>query len=176
MSGPDIWGDKLTIHRIVPRREVDAMVSQQQVIDLVFRSCLLLDEEKFDDYIGLFASDCNYRITTYSPDLRKEQTWLDLNHSELQSLLKNLEYHVRLPGRLMRHPGGPFIGSRVGMSEVFVSTSILVIHTDLEGNSSIFAAGKYQDLLAETSEGLRFQEREVRLDTRQFGPGSHVPL
>jgi methanesulfonate monooxygenase small subunit len=143
---------------------------------LVTRSCFLLDQEKFDEYLRLFSDGSHYRITAYSPDLRKNQTWLDLTRDELQSLLGNLPHQVRMPGRFLRHPNGFLFDAKPDGSRISVITSLLVVHTDIDGNSKIFAAGRYYDVIEETADGPRLHEREVRLDTRQFGPGAHVPM
>jgi methanesulfonate monooxygenase small subunit len=150
------------------------MITESDAITLVSRSCALLDDEKFDDYLNLFAADGHYRITTYSPDLRRELIYLDLDRADLAALLQNVPRHVRMSGRLMRHPNGFLVDSKDDESSVM--TSLLVIHTDLEGNSRIFAAGRYRDQLTLVDGKPAIKSREVRLDTRQFGPGSHVPL
>jgi 3-phenylpropionate/cinnamic acid dioxygenase small subunit len=145
--------------------------------DLVARSCLLLDDERFDEYVALYARQCRYSIRTYSPDLRKEVSMLDLDRPELEVLLQNLPRHVRLPGRFTRQAGAMLVESSVGNpNEVSVTTSLVVVHTDVEGLSRVFAAGRYRDRVEMTQSGALLREREVRVETRQFGPGSHIPL
>jgi|ERR1700730_7908156 methanesulfonate monooxygenase small subunit len=150
------------------------MIRESDAITLVSRSCALLDDENFEAYLSLFAADGRYRITTYSPDLRRELIYLDLDRADLETLLRNISRHVRMSGRLMRHPNGFLVDSKGDESSVL--TSLLVVHTDLEGTSRIFAAGRYRDTLALADGKPAIKSREVRLDTRQFGPGSHVPL
>jgi methanesulfonate monooxygenase small subunit len=145
------------------------------IAELVAKSCMFLDEERFEDYLTLFAGSSNYRAVSYSPDLRRDLTLLDLNREELETLLRNLQRHVRLPGRLLRLSGASISGDRRG-SDVLVTTPIITVHTDLEGNSKIFAVGRYRDVVREIDGRPLFVEREVRLDTRQFGTGSHVPI
>jgi 3-phenylpropionate/cinnamic acid dioxygenase small subunit len=143
--------------------------------DLVALSCLLLDEEKFDAYLALFSPESRYSIRTYSPELRKDISMLDLDRTELGVLFKNLPKHVRLPGRFLRLANGTVVES-TGDDEVSIATSVLVTHTDLEGISRVFAAGRYRDKVMMVDGKPRIGEREVRVDTRQFGPGSHIPL
>lgn len=150
------------------------MISESFAMTFISRSCVLLDEERFDDYLSLYAEAGQYSITTYSPDLRKNLTYLALDCTGLTTLFRNLSRHVRMPGRLMRHPSGFLVESKD--DEVFVTTSLLVIHTDLDGTSHVFAAGRYHDSLILREGKPAIKSREVRLDTRQFGPGSHVPL
>jgi methanesulfonate monooxygenase small subunit len=153
------------------------MVPQDSpIIQLLTRSCMFLDDEKFEDYLGLFTGTLNYRITAYSPDLRKDLTLLDLNRGELEILFQNLRRHVRLPGRLLRHLGASAFEQLSGSTDCVVKTPIIVVHTDLEGSSKIFAAGKYIDNVESVYGKVLLRNREVRLDTRQFGTGSHLPI
>jgi methanesulfonate monooxygenase small subunit len=137
---------------------------------------MLLDDEKFDEYLDLFSPEIRYRITAFSPDLRKDLAWLDLGRKDLESLLANLNRHIRLAGRFMRHPSGSIVEEEEGSTHLLVTTAVLVAHTDLEGNTRVFATGRYRDRIEWIDGEPRLKEREVRLDTRQFGPGSHVPL
>jgi 3-phenylpropionate/cinnamic acid dioxygenase small subunit len=142
---------------------------------LVALSCLLLDEEKFADYLALFAEGSRYSIRAYSPDLRKDLSLLDLERAELETLLKNLRKHVRLPGRFLRL-AAPTLEHSNGGEIVSLTTTVLVTHTDLEGISRVFAAGRYVDKIEVKNGRALIREREVRVDTRQFGTGSHIPL
>ena len=142
---------------------------------LVALSCLLLDEEKFDDYLALYAEGGRYSIRTYSPDIRKDLSLLDLDRPELATLFTNLRKHVRLPGRFLRLASSPMAESNGG-DAVSLTTTVLVTHTDLEGISRVFAAGRYFDKIEVRGGKALIKEREVRVDTRQFGPGSHIPL
>jgi methanesulfonate monooxygenase small subunit len=143
--------------------------------DLVSLSCLFLDEEKFDRYLELFSSESRYTIRTYSPDLRKDISLLDLDRAELGVLFKNLPKHVRLPGRFLRLANGTLVEGK-SEQQLSIMTSVLITHTDLEGVSRVFAAGRYRDKVVMEDGKPRLSEREVRVDTRQFGPGSHIPL
>jgi 3-phenylpropionate/cinnamic acid dioxygenase small subunit len=147
----------------------------EEAKNLVALSCLLLDEEKFDKYLALFSPESRYSIRAYSPDLRKEVSLLDLDFAELEVLFRNLPKHVRLPGRFMRLANGTVLESQEG-DRLALTTPVLVTHTDLDGVSRVFAAGRYRDKIAFVDGKPRLAEREVRVDTRQFGPGSHIPL
>lgn len=142
---------------------------------LVALSCLLLDEEKFDDYLALYADGSRYAIRAYSPDLCKDLSLLDLDRPELATLFSNLRKHVRLPGRFLRLANSS-LAEADGGDAVSLTTTVLVTHTDLEGVSRVFAAGRYFDKIEVRNGKALIKEREVRLDTRQFGPGSHIPL
>ena len=55
-------------------------------------------------------------------------------------------------------------------------SSVLVINTDLEGRSTLFAAGRYLDQVDMTGEAPLLAARTVHLETRDLGIGSHVPI
>ncbi|MHB8727124.1 MAG: aromatic-ring-hydroxylating dioxygenase subunit beta [Casimicrobiaceae bacterium] len=148
----------------------------EEAKNLVALSCLLLDDEKFDEYLSLLSPRYHYCIKAYSPDLRKDVVFLDLDRGELEVLFRNLPKHVRLPGRFMRHANTSVVQSHDSQDRLSITTSLLVTHTDLEGVSRVFATGRYRDKIARIEGKPLLEEREVRLDTRQFGPGSHIPL
>lgn len=141
----------------------------------VFRSCVLLDEERFDDYLALWSPDGTYRISSWSPDLRKELVLLDLDVESYRTLLSNIQYHEHILGHFSRHVTGQLI-EHGGNGCATVTSSLLVMRTDLEGVSSLFAVGKYIDHVELTGDTPLITVREVRLETRQFGPGSHIPM
>ena len=143
---------------------------------LVYRTCLLLDAERFDDYLALCSADFRYRVKADSPELGKEMTWLDLNRNELADLLENVANHVRLPGRFTRQATVYTIERDDDGAEALVTTSLIVVYTDLDGVSRLFASGRYLDTVALAGPAPQLASRTVWLDTRDLGPGSHVPL
>ena len=57
--------------------------------ELVYRSCLALDEKNFKAYLDLCHQDFRYTIAAHSPEIRKDMTWLDHDKPELQLLFNN---------------------------------------------------------------------------------------
>ena len=55
-------------------------------------------------------------------------------------------------------------------------SSLVVIHTDLEGESRFYAAGRYNDTLELSGATPRLLAPNVDLDTRVLEFGSHRPL
>ena len=143
---------------------------------LVYRTCLLLDAERFDDYLAQCSADFRYRVKADSPELGKEMTWLDLDRNELADLLENVANHVRLPGRFTRQATVYTIERDDDGAAALVTTSLIVVYTDLDGVSRLFASGRYLDTVALAGPAPRLASRTVWLDTRDLGPGSHVPL
>jgi len=47
-------------------------MSTDAVKDVIYQSCLVMDDEKFDEYLALCTEDYQYKVTAYSPELRKD--------------------------------------------------------------------------------------------------------
>ena len=50
---------------------------REQITELVYTSFLTLDDLNFSGYIDLLHPSFNYRIGAYSPEIRKQMTWLE---------------------------------------------------------------------------------------------------
>ncbi len=64
-----------------------------QLTDLIARSAFLLDERRFGEWVDLTAIDFRYRIHAYSPDIRREMTWLDHDRAGMVALIELLPKH-----------------------------------------------------------------------------------
>lgn len=149
--------------------------SDDDIKSVIYQSCIYLDDERFADYISLCAPDYRYRITTYSPDLRKDMVWLDHGRQDLATLLDNVANHVRLPGKLTRQASVYVVNrDRGGVAQV--TTSLIVTYTEPDGASRVYAVGRYHDVLDVSGDTPLLTSREVRLETRDLGPGSHIPM
>lgn len=155
-------------------------VSEDDIKSMLHESFVRLDDEDYDAYLELCAPAFRYRITTYSPDLRKDQVWLDHDREEMAELFNNIQYHVRLPGRFFRHGHVYRIsrdgGGGNGDETVQAMTSMVVHYTDPDGESRVFALCRYHDDIDISTGTPLLASREVRLETRQLGTGSHIPM
>ena len=147
----------------------------QDIVALIHRSGMALDSEKFDDYLLLCAQEFHYQVTAYSPEIRKEMIWMDQDYEGMKALLAMVPQHLRRLGSLIRHVTVGIV--EFGEQSINVTSTIQVVHTDLNGSSSLFVAGRYYDqvVLSPTGEQL-ILERRVHLETRDLGIGSHVPI
>ncbi|MBD5634484.1 MAG: nuclear transport factor 2 family protein, partial [Candidatus Eremiobacteraeota bacterium] len=58
-----------------------------------------------------------------------------------------------------------------------VVSAVAIYRTTLDGGeTNLFASGRYTDTLVRAHEGWRFRSRDLRLDTRSLGIGTHYPL
>ena len=151
-------------------------VSDDTLRALIHRSCLLLDDGDWDTFLDQCTTDFTYRITAFSPELRKDMVWLEQDRAGMTDLFGNLENHVTLQGRFLRHPNVALIDRDEQNEAATVTTTFFVIYTGLDGVSEMFAAGRYNDAIIWSGDRPLLRTREVRLDTRDLGGGTHFPI
>ncbi len=150
---------------------------QEEVRELIYRSCLYLDNQDFAGWLGLCAPDLRYTITAYSPEIRKEMVWLDHDREGMESLFDMLPKHNSDHSPLTRHASVYLVEHDGSANEASAVTSLVVYKTQLDGGATeLFAVGKYFDTVRLEGETLLLTSRSVRLDTRELGIGSHLPL
>jgi methanesulfonate monooxygenase small subunit len=142
---------------------------------LVARSCLALDDEDTQGFLSLCAPQFHYRIDVGSPELLSTMVWLEHDLAGLSELLGSLDDHLRRSGRLLRHLGAS-VQTAVDGTQLGLATSFTVLHTSLDGQTKLWAAGRYLDRIGLVDGKLQLLERVVDLHTRDLGIGSHVPV
>lgn len=152
-------------------------VTHNAVTDLIYGSCMLLDEERYDDWLDeLCHPEFRYTITAYSNEIKKRMTWLDHGSDSLRALCKMIPEHVSYHGRFHRHATMYRVSPTDGADRAEAISSLVVMHTDLEGESRFYATGRYNDTLDLSRAEPRLLARNVDLDTRVLEFGSHRPL
>lgn len=150
---------------------------EQQARELVAQSCIALDTERFDDFLQLCLPEFNYRATAYSPEIRRDMVWLEHDKPGMQELLKLIPRQNRDRTPITRHFSIYSVGF-VGVDLLKVDSMLQIYRTELDGGiTSVFAIGKYHDILALDGGSVAgLLSREVRLDTRMLGTGYHIPF
>ena len=151
------------------------------VEDVVQSGCEQLDAQRFAAWLETTAPEFRYRITAYSPDIRREMTWLDHDRAGLAAMVDLLPKH-HVDGALWLRQA--VVGSVVveGDDRVRAVSALAIFHTAVDvgdahldgGSSRLFAVGRYDDRLHFSGRHWRLLERTVKLDTRQLGVGSHL--
>jgi 3-phenylpropionate/cinnamic acid dioxygenase small subunit len=150
-------------------------MSNDKVIDLIYDSCALLDQERFDEWLALCGPQFTYRITTYSDELSRMMTWMDQDKPGMAHIFANANKHERYTGRLRRHVS--MLRVTAGRGDVAeVKSAVAVYHTELNGVSELYAIGAYHDQVQRSDGALLLARREVVLDTRRLAFGPHVPM
>lgn len=147
------------------------------VSDFLYRACLKLDARNFKDWLDMCAEDFSYVIRAFSPEIRKDVSFLDLNFEGMTTLVKQLPRHNTDQSAFTRHMSVYTIDFESEGSIAVATSSVAIYRTELDGGTTrLFALGRYHDRLRLTRDGWRFVSREVRLETRNLGIGTHYPL
>jgi methanesulfonate monooxygenase small subunit len=147
----------------------------RSVCDFLHRTCLMLDARNFKDWLDVCAPDFTYAIRAFSPEIRKDMTFLDLDFDGITTLVKQLPRHNTDQSVFTRHMSVYTVD--FDGDECSAVSSVAVYRTELDGGTTrLFAIGRYHDRLRSVPDGWRFVAREVRLETRNLGIGTHYPL
>lgn len=138
---------------------------------------MTLDDRAFGAYLELCDSAYRYRITAFSPEIRKEMTWLEHDKAGMQTLFTNLPRHNSDQSPLTRHVTVYTVQLDDVARRAKVLSALQVFKTSLDGGSTeLYAVGKIHDEIALTDDGPRLLDRNVRLVTRMLGIGYHIPF
>ena len=152
------------------------MISDERIRHLIYRSCIYLDAEKFDEYLGLYTEEFEYKVTNYSREIRKTQEWMDVNRSELKGLLANIPLHFRLLGTFMRHATVYELIRSDGGKSVNTISYVTIYYTTPEGATNLWGIGRYYDLIDISGDEPLITNRNMALETREVGIGTHLPM
>ncbi len=151
------------------------------VKDTIYKSCLLLDDEKWGDFLELCDEDFQYAVKAYSPEINYDMTYFTGNRKELKTMLDMLPKHNTDHSPLKRHATVYTVDVDEDGKTATAVTSLVVYQNMLDGiNSHVDAGenhlvliGKNIDRFRMENGKARFFEREVRLDTRRLDKGTH---
>jgi methanesulfonate monooxygenase small subunit len=150
---------------------------KQAVEELVYRSCLTLDNKDWKGFLALCDDDFRYQITAYSPEIKRDMVWLEQDKKGMDTLLTNLPRHNSDHSPITRHATVYTVDVDEAKSEATVVSALQVFRTQLDGGASeLFAVGRFYDTVKLNGSGPRLAKRVVKLETRQLGYGYHVPF
>jgi methanesulfonate monooxygenase subunit beta len=148
-----------------------------EVRGLVYRGCLLLDQGDFKAWLDLCAPDFRYTISTWSPEIRREQVWLDHDLDGMRNLVQLLPRHNSDQTPLTRHATVYTVEPDGVGTEARAVTSVAIFSTALDGGeTALYCLARYHDVIDLGAAGARLKRRVVRLETRSLGIGKHWPL
>jgi methanesulfonate monooxygenase small subunit len=153
------------------------MLDRSLAEELIYRSCLMLDERDFKGYLDLCDEEFRYTIATHSPEIRRDMIWLDHDKKGLTTLLTQLPRHNSDHSPLTRHATVYTVRYDAARRQGDIVSALQVFRTALEGGATeLFAVGKYLDTVKFDDGKLLLLRRVVKLDTRMLGMGYHVPF
>lgn len=153
------------------------MDHRHAISELICNSCMTLDDKQFSAYLELCDPAYRYKITAYSPEIRKDMTWLEHDKAGMQGLFANLPKHNSDQSPLSRHVTVYTVTPSDDESEAEVISALQVFRTTLDGGTTeLFAVGKIHDRVTLSGDAPKLLSRNVRLDTRMLGIGYHIPF
>lgn len=144
--------------------------------ELIARACIALDELNFSGFLDMCDAEFNYRITAYSPEIRRPMVWLEKDKKGLSNLLDLLPQQNMDRTPITRHTSLCTI-EQSGENAIDVVSTLQVYRTELDGGvTGLYAVGKYLDRIHLNGGDPKLVSREVKLDTRMLGTGYHIPF
>jgi len=151
--------------------------NRTQVEELVYDTCMLLDARDFKGFLGHCDQQFEYRLSAYSPEIKREMTWLDHDRAEMEDLFQTLPKHNTDPSPLTRNAVVYKVTVEETGKRASVVSALQVFKTAVNGGvTQLFAIGKYFDTVALDGDAPRLLARHVKLDTRDLGWGHHIPF
>ena len=151
------------------------MVERHQIEELVYRSCLALDDRDFKAFLDLCDESFRYKATTYSPEIRKDMVWLDHDKRGMETLFTNLPRHNSDHSPLTRH-ATVYTVKQQG-TEAEVVSALQVFRTALDGGATeLYSVARLIDTVKLDGGTPKLARRVVKIETRQLGFGSHIPF
>lgn len=151
------------------------MDQRKQIEELIYRSCLAMDDRDFKGFLAMCDAGFRYKVTAYSPEIRKDMTWLDHDRAGIEALFTQLPRHNSDHSPLTRHATVYTVKMNGQTAEVV--TALQVFRTALDGGATeLFAVARLVDTVKLDGGEPRLAQRVVKIETRQLGYGSHIPF
>jgi anthranilate 1,2-dioxygenase small subunit len=153
---------------------------QERVERFNFDYADALNQRRFGEWPEFFAADdCDYRVVSrenhdaelpapllgcYTPGMVKDR---------VEMLIKGTLTYRQM---YLRHYITNVRTEKTADGSIRASANLLVMQSDLEGNSSIYMVGRYEDVLAEIDGELKLRKRLVIVDSFSIDNMLAVPL
>ncbi|MEJ0070694.1 MAG: nuclear transport factor 2 family protein [Pseudomonadota bacterium] len=121
------------------------MTPREAIQDLMVEYGLLIDEDRLEDWVSLFAERCSYRVVSREnveqglPQVLMLCTNKDMLHDRVASYRHVNEYNLHSDRHVIGAPR--FHGEQAGVWRIEASYSLF--QTDVEGVSRLFSVGRY---------------------------------
>jgi len=156
----------------------------EQIKDVIYQSCLYQDDLDWSSWLGLCSDDYHYAIRAFSPEIRADMEYMGGGLEYMKSLTEMLPKHNTDNSPLKRHCTVYKVEIADDGKSASATSSFVVYQTMLDGinshvdagESRLFLVGRYNDKFQISDGGVKFSDREVRLDTRRLDKGSHWPI
>ena len=138
-----------------------------------------IDDDRLEEWPHFFHAECLYKITT-AENVRRGQE-AGIIYADSRGMLEDRVAALRSANIYESHTYRHVIGMPSIKSEddngVRVEAPFIVVRTMRDGTMSLFAAGRYRDLVRPAQDGvLRFSERAAICDSSRFDTLVAIPL
>ncbi|CUJ68947.1 aromatic-ring-hydroxylating dioxygenase subunit beta [Achromobacter aegrifaciens] len=153
------------------------MELEKSIRELLAQLCLHLDKTDYKRYLELCDPAFEYRISVFSPEIRRDMVWLEKDKESMRAMIDLLPKQNMDSTPLTRHFSICNVSGTEDGDVHRVRSTLQVFRTEHEGGeTSLVAIGEYLDKVRITQGGPLLLDREVRLHTRMLGKGYHVPF
>ena len=143
------------------------MSTREILTSLMAEYAMLIDEDKLEDWVELFAEDCDYRIVTrenVEQNLPNVLMWCD-NKDMLRDRITALTDANKYNIHVARHIIGLPRVTRLGPDTLAVEAGYTVFQSDQEGEARLYSVGSYRDRLRIAGGALLLVEKLVIVDS-----------
>jgi len=160
----------------------DATVADQgirlRVQDLIAHYVDVIDQDRLEEWPGLFSEKCRYLITSaenYEEGLPHGMIYAD-SRGMLRDRVSSLRKANIYEAQRYRHLIGPTWVEADSATTVRARSHFLVVRIMQSGDSNVFATGVYYDRIDISQIPYRFIERIVVIDSHKVDTLLAIPL
>src|SRR5262245_57278447 len=151
------------------------MEQPQQIEELIYRSCLALDDRDFKAFLDLCDEGFRYKVSAYSPEIRKDMVWLDHDKKGMEALFTQLPRHNSDHSPLTRH--ATLYTAKVNGAQAEGGCALEGFRSALDGRATdLCSVARLIDTVKLGGATPKPAQRLVKMETRQLGFGSHIPF
>ena len=157
---------------------------KEQVRELIYNTCIDLDDHQWERWHDNCSDNFNYAIRAFSPEIQADIKYHGGDKEYMQSITNMLNKHNSDQSPLRRHCTVYRVEVAADGKSADAISSLAVYQTQLDGinshvdagTTSVFLVGRYNDKFVIDGDSIKFEDREVRLDTRRLDKGTHWPI
>jgi 3-phenylpropionate/cinnamic acid dioxygenase small subunit len=148
------------------------LARERAITALIHRAASLADEQRFLDWMDLFAEDGEYSaITRENLAYKGLRLFRDVGRAALHERVAFLMGLIQTPrGRTVHLVGNIEIAAGEGPDTASATSAFIIARTGELEDTRLHAAGRYLDRFVREDGGWRFKARLVVVDSEQLPP------
>ncbi|MDP4593342.1 MAG: aromatic-ring-hydroxylating dioxygenase subunit beta [Beijerinckiaceae bacterium] len=151
---------------------------QARIQNLMARYAHAIDDDRLEQWSGFFTANGIYKIT--SRENFDRNLPLAMVYCTGTGMLDDRITALRTANIYEPHVYCHMVGAVELTSgsegEYYTRANFTILRTMSEGDTSIFACGRYLDVIVETDSGLKFKQRTIVLDSRRIDTLLVIPV